>query len=578
MTQQTITWPVTKDAFAAQEISGGTSYGSAKCPHNALGRSINGYGPVRQRAFLDFTEKWVTDGGATAKQIVKAELKMRRTTSAQHVNPGGSAYVRAQRTSAAWTAGNRGSDEQLWTDNALEWSTQPGVTGSVSPATAVPGSGAWISVDISAIIDEIAPSEVKKRDGNPGTNGSLASGGGLFDGLRVIPTDSGGTEQNDTSNQASEFFSLESSSDPYILLTVDDNEAPAVPTINSPEQDAIASSPTGLTAVIAGSYSDPEGNPFGGGTIQVWNDAATDDGAGNITAGTQLGSNISMVAGDGAAGLWSKTITGLPAQTWVKVRAQVKDNQGAYSIYSPLRRFKTNATPGVPSNPYFQDDTVTNPAMAASITDADAGATISAYEPEVYYDHPTLGAIIMWAPGDIALGGSSTRANFTYQGDQLVIGTKYRWRIRLYDNNGVPGAWTADLFVTPRTATGPSNMTPRDLETKQNTKTPTLSIDHGGTTFDQAAWDVFDNADGTGTPLWTVPTQTFAATETKAFTYGDNTGLTGASTAAPLDWGKRYYWRAAIRVTGQTTIGSYSPLYPFYINALPAAPALGVSA
>lgn len=577
MTQTTITWAVAKDCLVAQAISGGTNYGAGKDTHLPIGKSINDYGPVRQRSFLDFTEDW-----SGAVQIVKAELKMRVSVSPAHVNLGGSRNVRAQRCSAAWVQGNKGGDEQIYTSNGTTWANQPGVTGTVSPNTAVPAAGVWISVDITDLIEEIAPSEVKKRSGAAGTNGSLASGGGQWEGLRIIATDGAGTEQNDVSAQAGEFLSMESSSDPYVLLTVDDNQAPTVPTINSPIADAVESSATGLTAVIAGTYSDPDGDAFGGGTIQVWNDASTDDGAGNITAGTQLGSNIAMTAGAGSAGLWAKTITGLPAQTFVKVRAQVKDSKGAYSIYSPLRRFKTNATPGTPTNPYFQDDTVTNPTMAASLVDPDGttgsppNAYITAYEPEVYYDHPTLGAITYWAPGKTSLGGTSTRANFTYQGTQLVVGQKMRWRIRLYDNNDVASPWTADQFVTPKLTTGPSNMTPRDIETKQNTRTPSLSINNSSN-FDQAALDVFDNAEGTGTPLWTVPAQSFASTGTKAYTYGDNTGLTGASTAVALDWGRRYYWRAAIRVTGNATIGSYSPLYPFYVNALPAAPVLGVS-
>ena len=567
MTQTTITWPVSKDALVAQNIADNTSYGAGKCLHNPVGRSIAGYGPVRHRSFLDFTEDWTG-----AVQIVKAELKMRRPTSgnATHVNVGASAYVRAQRAAAAWSEGSKGADEFISETNAIEWSNQPGVVGTASPAKVVPAAGEWISVDITVAIEEIAPPAVKLRNGTAGT------GSGTWEGLRIIATDSGGTEQNDVAANASEFYSMQSSSDPYVLLTVDDNQAPAVPTITTPEADAVHSSTLGTTATITGTYSDPDGNPFAGGTLQVYNDAATDDGAGNILTGTQLGSNTTMIASDGSGGSWSKQITGLPAQTFVKVRAQVKDNNGAYSIYSPLRRFKTNAAPKTPTNPYFQDDTVTSPAMAASLDDPDSGAYITAYEPEVYYDHPTLGAITYWAPGKTSVGGASTRASFTYNGTQLVVGTKYRWRIRLYDNNDVASPWTADLYVIPRNATGPSNMTPRDVETKQNTRTPSLSINHSAN-FDQYKLQVYSNAEGTGTPLWDVPTQTVASTATVVKTYGDNTGLTGASTAVALDWGRRYYWRAAVRITGNSTIGEFSPLYPFYVNALPAAPTVTVS-
>jgi hypothetical protein len=574
MAQLTKTWTISKDALVAQLISGSTSYGAGKCLHLPLGRSIAGYGPVRHRSFADFTEDW-----AGVKRLVKAELKMRRPTAATHVSVGGSAHVRAQRVSAAWSQGTRGADEQIWTDNALEWSNQPGVTGSESPAKAVPAAGEWISVDISAIIDEIAPSEVKKRDGNAGTNGSLASGGGLWEGLRMIATDAAGAEQYDASANASEFFSMESGSDPYVLITHDDNEPPVAPTLTTPAaEDTVQGSSGGTSLVVAGTYSDPDGDAFGGGTLQVYDDATTDDATGAIiTGGTKVISDVSMVSGDGSGASWSKTLTGLPRQTWVKVRAQTKDSKGAFSAWSRLRRVKTNATPGIPANPYFQDDTVTSPTIAFSLNDSDPGATIGAYSIEVYYDHPSLGTIPMWIVPKTAQAGSVTRVSVSYNGDPLVVGTTYRWKATTWDNNDTASPPTANLYVTPRTSTGPSNMTPRDVETKQNTKTPTLTIAHGAN-FDQWALEVYDNPEGTGTPLWSVPTQTVASTASVAKTYGDNTGLTGASTAVALDWGKRYYWRAAIRITGNTTIGAFSPLYPFYVNALPTAPAISVAA
>lgn len=572
MTQATKTWVCSKDSFVAQEIGGSTNYGSGKCSHLALGRSINAYGPVRQRALLDFTEDW-----AGVVQIVKAELKMHVPTNPYHVDLGGSNYVRAQRISAAWSEGTQGADEVIRSSNSVHWGNQPGVTGTASAAVSVPGANSWITVDITDIIEAIAPNTVKLR------SGAMGSGSGTWEGLRVIPTDSGGTEQTDASAQASEFNSRESSSDPYVLITYDNNTAPAVPTISTPVADAIASSAAGTTAVISGTYSDPDGDAFGGGTIQIYDDAATDDGAGNILTGTKIGADRPMVAGDGSGASWSKSVTGLPAQTWVKARVQVKDSKGAFSIYCPLRRFKTNATPGVPTNPYFQDDTVDNPTVAFSLSDPDgtAGspppAYISAYSIEVYYDHPTLGAIPMWIVSKTTIGGTSTRVSVTYNGETLVIGTKYRWKAWVWDNNDVQSPSTGDLYVTPTTSTGPSNMTPRDVETKQNSRTPTLTIAHSAN-FDQYALDVYDNENGIGTPLWTVPTQTIASAASKALTYGDNTGLVGATTAVALEWGRRYYWRSAVRVTGNLSLGAYSPIYPFYVNALPSAPSISVGA
>lgn len=581
MTQQTKTWVCSKDTLVAQEISGGTNYGAGNCNHLPVGRSINDYGPVRQRSFLDFTPDWTG-----VVQIVKVELKMRVTSNRKHVDLGASRHVRAQRAAASWAEGSKGSDERIYTSNATHYGNQPGVTGTASAAVSVPGGGSWVSVDITTAVEEIAPSSVKLRSGAAG------SGSGTWNGVRIIACDSGGAEQLDGGAFASEFSSHESSDDPYVLLTFSDNQPPATPVLTSPVDGATHSSSDGQRVTAAGSYSDPDGDSFGGGTVQIYDDTATDDANGTILTGITV-ATINVPSSAGSSSTWSHVISGaliwtklsdlttttaaLSKQTWYKLRAQVKDPNGAYSSWCRLVRFKTNAQPAAPSNPYFQDDTVTNPIMAASLSDPDTGAFITAYEPEVYYDHPTLGSITYWAPGKTSLGGTSTRASFTYQGTQLVLGTQYRWRIRLYDNQDVASPWTANLYVTPRLATGPSNMTPRDVEAKQNTRTPSLSINHS-TNFDQYKLQVYDNATGTGTPLWDVPTQTVASTATVVKTYGDNTGLTGASTAVALDWGNRYYWRAAVRVVGNPVIADFGPLYPFYINALPAAPVIGVSA
>lgn len=579
MTQFTKTWVVAKDALVAQDISGSPNYGAGKDTHLPIGRSISGYGPVRQRSFLDFTEDW-----ATIVTIVKAELKMKVPTNPQHVSLGGSRNVRAQRVSAAWVPGGKGGDELIYTTNPLTWGNQPEVTGTQSPTTPVPAAGQWVSVDITDLIEEIAPSQVKKRNGSAGTNGSLTTTppGGQWEGLRIVATDAAGVEQNDVAANASEFFSQDSADDPYILITAENNQPPNVPTITAPVAGTVASSNDGISVVVSGTFSDVDGDSFGGGTIQVYDASATDDGAGNILTGTKVVPDTTMTSAHGSGGTWTRTVGGLPRETTFRLRAQVKDSKGSYSIYSPLVTFTTNATPATPANPYFQDDTVSNPMIAASLVDPDGttgsppNAYITAYEIEVYYDHPSLGAITYWAPGKQSIGGTSTRLSVTYGGTQLVPGTKYRYRLRLYDDHDTPSPWTADLFVTPRLTTGPSNMTPRDVETKQNTLTPSLSINNASA-FDQYALQVYDNADGTGTPLWNVPVQTIASTSTVAKTYGVNTGLTGASTAVALQPGKRFYWRSAVRITGNATIGEFSPLYPFYVDALPSAPSVSVS-
>lgn len=270
-------------------------------------------------------------------------------------------------------------------------------------------------------------------------------------------------------------------------------------------------------------------------------------------------------------------IDGFDQRTTYRHVIMTMDSKGAWGPWSDIAdgRFTTNGAPRTPANTFFQNDTTQDNLILARLDDPDPGDFISAYEIEVYY-YPAAGARqTMWAPGRQTIGGQSNILSVSYGGAQLTPLYPYLWRIRLYDELGAPSPWYETTFI-PYDKKGPYQMTPAGTATKLNTRTPTFQVLDAQ--FDQITWEVYDNAEGTGTPLWKVALQDITPDVTFTRVYGDNTGLSNTVTATALQWGGTYWWRAAVRIVPTTSIGAWSPFVPFYINALPSAPTVTVGA
>lgn len=326
----------------------------------------------------------------------------------------------------------------------------------------------------------------------------------------------------------------------------------------------------------------------------------------------------------------------LPQRTWLRYRVRCMDQEGAWGAWSTVddHRFRTNAKPSITTLTASTDSRV--PDFSGTLVDPDPGSYITAAEVEVYYTPPGGSTVTLMATGKQAVGGTSTRATIGYSSTvlpQLEYGQKYRWKMRLWDADDSPSDWSSDQYVTPLESVGPTAMVPRDLGTKLNSLTPRLTVGHN-LTFDGYAVELYTANEAVGTALvssGTVSTSTttlaaaaslgatnIKVTSVAGISVGDTlriadaenvvvsavgtagsggTGLTvsalasarnngdtvrtiGAAytvPAAKLDWGRTYWWRAAVRLTGQPGLGPWSPLFPIYVNTLPAAPSLSVS-
>ncbi|KAB2340198.1 family 78 glycoside hydrolase catalytic domain [Actinomadura rudentiformis] len=81
-----------------------------------------------------------------------------------------------------------------------------------------------------------------------------------------------------------------------------------------------------------------------------------------------------------------------------------------------------------------------NPVFGWMSTSSRRGVTQSAYEVQV---GSSPGASDVWRPGRVA---SDRQVNVTYDGPALSSGTRYHWRVRVWDGQGSASAWSAPAW------------------------------------------------------------------------------------------------------------------------------------
>lgn len=509
------------------------------------------------RGLIKFaTPDWT---GLRIRRITAATLRV-RNSSQTYVARGGTPRMLVKRCTSNWS---EGSSDSLSSSNAVTYANQPSTTttGQTDTGTLFVANDVWMVIDILAIARAWAPKTVENGLGLPNYGIALYS----FDEASLART--------------TEIYARETMSDPVLILTYETNTTPAAPTSLSPAAasdgsavvlpliwNRTSSSGGALSSTIAlprglfkGTRSDPDpGDYITGAQVQIYADTATD-----ATPGATLidFTDTSMTGTPTTFALEGFSLSSLVVGTTYRWRARTRDKELQWGAWSSLLsgRFIPNTVPGL-SNLAVDTGSAT-PNFYGTLVDPDASAAFSEVSLEVAQD-TTAGTLVKWASGGITTAG--TRFVIAYAGgQQLEFGVTYKWRAKAKDNIGSESAWTGWQAFTPRQIIGPDNMTPRTIETKQATLTPTLTIAHS-VAFTAYELEVAKYGDGT-TVLWDVPVTTIASATSVARTYA---GLT-------LDWGRIYYWRAKILVGG-VTWSEWSPWYPFYINARPDAPVVTV--
>ena len=519
----------------------GSHYGNALGPYLSSGPFTG----IQTRSEINIPLDW---SGATQCTDAYLYLKVKDNSCIGGIM-GASVRFFVEQLATDFPAGSATGSCTYSATNAEIWPGQAALAtnrGIYTPASN-PSVGDVIKVHITALMEALR-----------------AAGSGVLR-LRLIACDSNGTTYDESGGSSTiSFESVNGSYKPRIVVTVNTDTAPNAPTIATPAPTSgtptTVASTTGRAVAVQWTQSDPDrGDTTSSVQIQVYPNAST-DGA----PGTALVDVTTALSGSPTTGTITVTIPLANARTQLRLRVRTKDKAGTWGAWTSLTngRFQTAFTSLAPANPYFQNTTTNQPAIAGSISSADAGDYATQYEVQAYQDNVGGGSITAYAPGPQPIGGSPTRAQLAYQGIPVNAGDTLRWRHRIYGRDGVAGAWSSYMYVTFVTVTGPTGLSPTDRNTKILSLTPTITIgnvsnyDRYRIRFYRAGGLVFDSG-----------VVTVASTATTAYVMA----------AGVAQWGDQLTYDCAIRITGNSALDPASPQYPIQFDTLPAT-TLAVSA
>ncbi len=328
------------------------------------------------------------------------------------------------------------------------------------------------------------------------------------------------------------------------------NTAPNAPTNLSPTGDVTVHQ--GGSTVVSGTRNDPDSGDF----ITAYQVQTFVDGGAIIADSGKIDMS-------GQPTTFQRITASMPVTgAFYQWRARTWDRGGLAGPWSAKQRFKPNTPPNAPVNLQVDTDTL-SPNFSGTFSDADPSGVAAGQQASVEVEVQLASSpnTVLWEPGFAANTNEQwTRA---YIGAPLAYGTQYRWRARTTDGEAGIGAWSQWQYWTPLSPPGPNNNSPRNLNTKQQTLTPTLTVGHTGYQFKNEEIQVYAANDLASTLLW------YKAYEGADYALTNTKGRTYAGTA--LNWGQVYYWRARIRDNAGAS-SPWSNLAPFYVNATPGMP------
>ena len=481
-----------KGTRVARRSSDGWEAGSGASNYLPVGL----YGGYLYRTLLGFSYSFT---GWTA--ISSATLNL-RTSTQFYVAFGSDPDIYIQRITESWSEGTSGD---LSSGNATHWGNMPNrVSTNQATLDVSTAESDWVSVDITALMQD-----------------ALAAG--VFYGLnlRAVFEDDG--------EDVTEFYSDDTTSEPYISITYSTNTAPNAPTSLSPTGDEVKNT---LTPTFSGTFSDPDaGDSMSAYQIVVYEDD-----------GTTLKWDSGTIVTLGYPTTFSKQYTGssLTGNQFYKWKARTRDAAGTWGAYSALQRFKANSTPTAPTRSISgtaSDLDDLTPVLYVTHNDADAtDQNMLGYRVIVYRDSDDS---VMWDTGDTSVSATRT-LSLTYAGAALSWATDYYFKARTKDSNGAWSPYCSTYAFSTHQTGAPVFLSPGGGAIADSL-TPTLTAKRASTndSFASAEIEVYES-DGT-TLKWSSGSFTSGVTSSQ---------ITKVYAGSALTAGSTYKWRC--RATGAT--------------------------
>jgi hypothetical protein len=531
----TTTFTCNKDARIADN---GSSLGAGASDFNPMGL----YSGYLYRTLLGFSYSF-----SGMVQITSAILHI-RTSTQFYVAFGSDPDIYVRRLSASWS---EGTSVGLSGTNAVEWSNQPGVTGSTSAATDIStAESTWDTVDITTMMEE-------------------ARAAGVFYGLRLWAVDEG------AASDVTEIYSREQgSSDPYISVTYSTNVAPNAPITLSPTGGGIVAG--GVTPLIEFTHSDNDGDALLDWDLQV----STDNTFASVTH-LNIAAQTGSISGNDVNYTYAGTALTRGSTYYWRARTSAAAGVLTEGAWTAAQSFKVNQLP-VPTfvTPSAADALVEMTYTAGSgvaprmvirwnYSDADGGAQLK-YQVVVLTDASGAfwdSGLVSSAAGEVVVPVDPTRGDFyrvtvTVTDQNNETGTtgqrrcKAQWAVQEYkvDLGATVTAWNA---VAQSTA-GPNKL----LVTEYASSATGTSISTWYSTLASAAlarwfhWRVYLFAwSGASTPQM----------EKMSLTYTSAAGVPPdgwtVNAQCALDTGTRVYGTQSLKITGNgTNLSAYQSI------------------
>lgn len=294
----TTTWYANKDARIARRSSDGLSQGAGASSYIPVGY----YSGYLYRSLIGFNYSF--SGMVT---ITSAILTL-KTSGQYYVAFGSDPDIYVRRLTSSWT---EGTSVALSTTNAVEWSNQPSATTSNQATKDVTTSeNATVTIDITALVND-------------------AKAAGVFYGVQLIAvTDNGSTGASD---DITEFYTRETSYDPYITVTYTTNQPPTSPTSMTPTGGSLVVNDT--SPQLQFTHNDPDGDSPVRFDVEVYNTTGNNASIGSLAWSTydntsDLVNPITVSTGTLTAGNW---------YAWRARTADAASGDGAWSGYNYFR-------------------------------------------------------------------------------------------------------------------------------------------------------------------------------------------------------------------------------------------------